>query len=141
HLDSGRTGADHQQRVGCRFEAPSVAVGAGELEAWEWELARGATGAQDDVRGLQSGPVLALDHVRLDEAGRSGVLMEGHARPLELVAQGRVLAYVAGDLADAGEQAPIVERGIARVDSVARELPRLPHQARRVSAGPHRHRP
>ena len=103
--------------------------------------ARRAPGAHDDVGGSQSGSVLALDHVRLGEAGGSGVLMEGHAGALELVAQGRVLADVAGDLADAVEQAPIVERELAGVDAIASELPRLPHQARRVGEGPHRHRP
>ena len=140
-LDPGRAGADHQQRVGRRLETPGVAVGAGELEARQRQPARRAPGAHDDVGGSQSGPVLALDHVRLGEAGGSGVLMEGHALALELVAQGRVLADVAGDLADAVEQAPIVERELAGVDAVPSELPRLPHQARRVGQRPHRHRP
>ena len=87
-LDPGRTGADHQQRVGHGFEAPGVAVGAGQLEARHWELPRRAAGADDDVRGSQSRSVVALDHVRLDEAGGPGVLVEGHAGLLELVAQG-----------------------------------------------------
>ena len=140
-LDASRTGADHQQRVGRGREAPRVAVGAGQLETGHWELPRHAAGAYDDVRGSQSRSVVALDHVRVDEAGGSGVLVDGHAGPLELVAQERVRAHLAGYLAHAGEQTPIVERGLAGADSVARELPRLPHQPRRVGQGPHRHRP
>ena len=53
----------------------------------------------------------------------------------------RVLAHVAGHLADAREQAPIVERRLAGADSVAPELPRLPHQTGRVGQRSHRHRP
>ena len=116
-------------------------MGAGQLEARHWELARRAAGAHDDVRGSQSRSVVALDHVRLDEAGGSGVLVEGHAGLLELVAQERVRAHLAGYLAHAGEQTPIVERGLAGADPVTPELPCLPHQARRVGQGSHRHRP
>ncbi len=116
-------------------------MGAGQLEAGQRELPRHAAGADDDVRGSQSRSVVALDHVRLDEAGGSGVFVEGHAGLLELVAQERVRAHVAGHLAHAREQTPIVERGFAGADPVVPELPRLPHQARRVGEGPHRHRP
>ena len=110
-------------------------------ETWHWKLPRHAAGAHDDVRASHSRSVVALDHVRVDEAGGSGVLVDGHAGPLELVAQERVRAHLAGDLAHAAEQTPIVERGLAGADSVTPELPRLPHQPRRVGQSPHRHRP
>ena len=85
--------------------------------------------------------VLALDHVRVDEAGGAGVLVDGHSGPLELVAQERVRAHVTGHLAHASEQAPIVERRLVGGYSVARELSRLPNQPGRVGQRPHRHRP
>ena len=116
-------------------------MGGGELEARHRELPRGATGADDDLCGPQSRSALALDHVRVDEGGGSGVLVDGHAGPLELVAQQRVLAHLASYLTHAGEETPIVERGLAGVDSVTWELPRLPHQPRCVGQGSHRHRP
>ena len=116
-------------------------MGAGELETRNCELPRGAACADDDVRGSHSRSVVALDHVRVDEASGTGVLVDGHAGLLELVAQEPVPAHLAGDLANAGEQPPIVERGLAGIDSVTRELPRLPHQPRRVGQGPDRHRP
>ena len=55
------------------------------------------------LRGSQSGSVVTLDHVRRDEADRSGIFIEGHARLLELVTEERVLAHGAGDLAHARE--------------------------------------
>ena len=113
----------------------------GQLETRHWELARDAAGAHDDLCASQSRPVVALDHVRVDEAGDSGAFVDGHAGLVELVAQDRVRTHVAGHLSHAGEQAPIVERGLVAADPVPPELPGLAHQAGRVGQRPHRHRP
>ena len=86
NLDAGRTGADHQKRVGHGLEVPRIAVGARQLETWHCELPRHAAGAQDDFLGSHPGSVVALDHMRVDEAGGSGVLVDRHAGPLEVVA-------------------------------------------------------
>ena len=64
--------------------------------------------------------------------GDAGVLVKRDSGLLEVFAQQRVRAHVVGDLADAVEQPPIVERGFAGGDAVARELRRL-----RGSAGRH----
>src|SRR3954453_8620392 len=132
HLDPGRTGADHQQRAGHRLEAPRVAVGAGQLEPRDREPTRDAAGAHDPRPGAQPRSVVALDHVRLEETSGSRVLVDPDPGLPPLVAQGRVRAHVAGHLAHAREQTPIVKRRLPGVDPVTRELPRLPDESRGV---------
>ena len=97
-------------------------MGARQLEAGELESARPAAGADDDLRGIEAWGVLGLDHVRVAEPSGAGVLVKRDSGPFEIFAQQRLRAHVAGDLADAIEQPPIVERGLAGGDAVAREL-------------------
>ena len=66
--------------------------------------------------------MLGLDHVRVGEPRDAGVLVKRDSGLPEISSQQRVRAHVAGDLADAFEQPPIVERRFAGGDAVAREL-------------------
>ena len=66
--------------------------------------------------------MLGLDHVRVGEPRDAGVLVKRDSGLPEISSQQRVRAHVAGDLADAFEQPPIIERRFAGGDAVAREL-------------------
>ena len=76
--------------------------------------------------------MVALDRVRVDEPGCARVLVDGHPGLAEILVRQRVGTDLAGDLADAIEQPRIVERGFTGGDAVARELPGLPDQPRRM---------
>ena len=76
--------------------------------------------------------MLGLDHVRFGEPSDAGVLVNRDSGPFEILAQQRLRAYVAGDLADAVEQPRVVERGFAGGDAVARELGGFADQPRGV---------
>ena len=95
---------------------------ARQLEAGEVESAWHAAGADDALRGVEAWGVLGLDHVRVGEPRDAGVLVKRDSGLPEISSQQRVRAHVAGDLADAFEQPPIVERRFAGGDAVAREL-------------------
>ena len=73
--------------------------------------------------------MLGLDHVRVGEPSGAGVLVKRDSGLPEIFSQQRVGAHVAGDLPDAIEQPPIVERGFAGGDAVARELGGFADQA------------
>ena len=131
-LNSGGAGADHHHRRRDRVQAPRVAVRRGQLEPGYRKRSGRASRADDQLVGLEPWPVLADERVRVIEAGRAGVLVDRHARVLQLPSQQRMRADVVGHFGDALEQPAIVELGLTGDDPVARELTRLAHQPRGV---------
>ena len=83
----------------------------------------------------------AFDQVRVDEPGRPGVLVDGHPRLLELLAQRRVGPHLGGDLTDAIHQPRVVEGRFTGGDAVAGQLSGLADQPGRMGQGAHRDRP
>ncbi len=83
----------------------------------------------------------AFDQVRVDEPGRAGVLVDSHARLLELFAQRQVGPHLGGDLPDAIHQPRVVERRFTGGDAVTGQLSGLADQPRRMGQGAHRNRP
>ena len=64
-------------------------MGARQVEAGEVKSAWHAAGADDDLRGVQSWGVLALDHVRFGEPRDAGVLVKRDSGLLEIFVQQR----------------------------------------------------
>ena len=75
------------------------------------------------------------------EPGRSGLLVDGHPGPLEIVAQQRVPAHILGHVTYPRQQPRVVERRLTPGDPVERELPGLADQPCRLGERADRHGP
>ena len=72
--------------------------------------------------------MLGFDGVRVDEPGGPRVLGQDHTGVLQLGTRNRVLADLGDHLTHPLEQPPVVQRGVAHLDAVPVQVPRLPAQ-------------
>ncbi len=127
-LGAGRPGADHQQRLRHGGQRPGVAVRARQLRARHRQRPVGAARTEDDLVRVQADAVLGFDGVRVDEPRGPGVLVQDHAGVLQLGAQDGVLGDVGDHLTHPVEQPPVVQGGVAHLDAVPVQVPRLAAQ-------------
>ncbi len=113
-------------------QAPGVAVRGGELTAGDVGAAARRPCRARSPRREAAAPSRSRSVVGSDEAGSAGVLEDGDACLLQLVAQQRPVACPARHLLDALEQALVVDRDLAGDDPVRRKVARLPDQPRRL---------
>ena len=112
-------------------------MGACQLPAGDWESPTHAAGANDDLFGVQPQAALGFDGVLVGEAGNAGVLVDGHPRGVDLLAQRRMRTCVLDDVAHARKQPRIIQHRLAHADAVLTQLSSFADQAGGVGQGPH----
>jgi hypothetical protein len=120
---------------------PCVAVPGGQVESGDRQRPRRSPTADDDLACFKPRRAVAFHGVGVGEPGRSGLLVDGHPGPLEIVAQQRVPAHILGHVTYARHQLRVVERRLTPRDPVKRELPGLADQPRRLGERADRHGP
>ena len=76
-------------------------MGARQLEARNWEPPAHAAGTDDELLRLQPKSALRLDGMRVHEACLTRLLVDRHSERTDLLAQGRMRAYIGDYLARA----------------------------------------
>jgi hypothetical protein len=79
-------------------------VRACQLKARDREPPAHAAGANDDLFRLQPEPAFGLDSTSIEEARLAGLLVDGHPEQIDLLAQRRMCAHIAHDLARASSR-------------------------------------
>ena len=98
----------------------------------------GAARTEDELVRVQAGAVLGLDRVGVDEPRGPGVFAQDHTGVLSSVAQDGVLGHLGDHLAYPREQPAVVQGGVARLDAVPVQVPRLTAQPGRLRQRAHR---
>ena len=127
-LGAGRPGADHQQRLRHGGQRPGVAVRARQLRTRYRQRPVHAARTENNLVRVNPDALLGFDGVRVDEPGGPRVLGQDHTRVLQLGTRDRMLADLGDHLAHPLEQPPIVQSGVAHLDAVPVQVPRLPAQ-------------
>ncbi len=111
-------------------------MSVGELESGNVEPPADSARAEDESLRLQPHPGRRFDRLRVDEPRDAGVLVYSHAQRIDLLTPCRMGTHVVDDLADAREQARVIEYRLAHRNTILSELACLAHQSRRVSQRP-----
>jgi hypothetical protein len=115
-------------------------MGACQLEAKNWESPAHAAGTDDEFFRLQPKPALRLDGMRVHEARLTRLLVDRHSERIDLLAQGRMRAYIGDDLTRARKQPSIIQHRLGHGDAVFTQLTRFPKQPGSMSQDTHRNR-
>jgi hypothetical protein len=75
-------------------------VGACQFEAGDWQSTTHTTGANNGLVCLNSQSAFGFNRKWVSEAGRPGLLMDGHSEGIDLLTQRRMRAYFVYDFAN-----------------------------------------
>src|SRR3954468_20575472 len=104
-----------------------MAVANRQVRARNAEFAVLAACAQDEPVRVKRRTALAFDAPVADESGRSDVLVEGHARLVQVLPQPRARTDLMNHLVDARQEPPIVQGRLPDGNAIAVQLTRLAH--------------